>query len=404
MVAVDTGSSNLIVNSPESAWCGSGNCDTYRSYNAGSSTSAKLVDNNMNTRYEVTSLIGSWVLDDVEFGGKTISQLYIGSANNFSNSTENLWGFGYSGGATVLGLPSNETTLQSIAKAGLTKSASMSIYLNQTGSPTGSLLFGGVDTSLYTGGLHTLPIVPNNGTYDRLAVDLQSVSVIDAPSNLTVTTGLPVRVMLDTGNFDIKVPTQVAQSVRSVFNITANYNVGGFDFSLCPCSLAKSSARVSFDFGPVNITVPMTSLVTSPPASILEGLGVNPSVIPNGTCLFLVNSFPSEVVAAGELVYILGGAFISNAYFVFDQDAQEVALAQANFNPGASNILEISAGRNGLANVTSTASSTNTASRTSVASSAPASTTSTSAAMEAWQIPTLWNFAIATIVGFILSF
>jgi hypothetical protein len=40
-------------------------------------------------------------------------------------------------------------------------------------------------------------------------------------------------------------------------------------------------------------------------------------MILEGVCMFLINSFPDEVVKSGGLVYILDGALLSNVYVVF---------------------------------------------------------------------------------------
>lgn len=347
-MVVDTGSSDLIINSPESDLCATGSCDVYRTYDPSASTSAKWVNDEMQVQYEVFGLNGSWFQDDITFGENKVPQWSIGSGNS-STSVQNIWGFGFSGYVDgTPNIPNPDTTLQTIAKAGLTNSASVSIYLNQTGSPTGSILFGGVDTSLYTGDLITLPVEQSNGGYDRLAVNLNSVSIKNGDASISSTTGLPARVLLDTGNFDIKLPPNITQDIYNAFNITQTFTLSGNDFAFSPCSLADNPQVLSFGFEGVDITVPMKSLVMSPPDYILKSLGLDPSIIPDGTCLFLVNNIPEGVIEAGGLLYILGGAFLSNAYFVFDQDAEEVGLAQANFNPGPSSIREIAAGKSGL--------------------------------------------------------
>lgn len=343
---IDSGSSNLILNSPNTQWCQDGNCTTFGAYNASASTSSKWVDDLMNVTYAYNNLEGSWVLDDVHFGGQTLSQFPIGTANVSSNSVSNIWGVGYLVGV-VEGVPANDTTLQAMVNSGLIKSASMSVYLNQTGSKTGSIIFGGLDTSLYTGDLHILPIVPEDDIYARVAVNLTSVSLTNLENSTSTVSNTTVTVVLDTGTADLKVPTEIAQYVQEAFNVTLNITVDGLNYALCDCSLVNSSGSVTFGFGSAQIDVPMNSLVASPPALAFEEFGVNPSLLPEGFCLFLVNAL-SEELATNGLAYLLGDPFLANAYMVFDQDANEVGIAQANFKPGKSNILEISSGTNGL--------------------------------------------------------
>ena len=129
MVVVDTGSSNLIVNSPKSDFCQAGNCTQYGSYDPTKSDTSKWYNNLMDTHYEIETQKGAWVTDDVTFGGKTLTQIPIGSGNESSNSDINIWGFGGNGqlGAVVPGIPSNDTTLKSIHKSGVINSASVKI-------------------------------------------------------------------------------------------------------------------------------------------------------------------------------------------------------------------------------------------------------------------------------------
>jgi hypothetical protein len=187
----------------------------------------------------------------------------------------------------------------------------MSIYLNVTGSTTGSILFGGLDTSLYTGDLQTLPIVPRDGVFDRVAINVSSISLINGTSSTTMRSELPARMALDTGNFDIKIPFPIAQDIQSAFGITTQIPVAGLNFSLCECSLADNPAIVSFGFGSVNIKVPMKSLVLDPPplpwkvsesipARYQQGL-VYSSSIPSPTrSLSLVNFLSSSEVPSSQ--------------------------------------------------------------------------------------------------------
>ncbi|KFZ02811.1 hypothetical protein V502_11493 [Pseudogymnoascus sp. VKM F-4520 (FW-2644)] len=408
MVVVDTGSSNLILNSPQSDFCQAGNCTQYGSYDPTKSDTSKWYNNLMYTQYEIETQKGAWITDDVTFGGKTLTQIPIGSGNESSNSDINIWGFGGNGqlGAGLPGIPSNDTTLKSIHKSGVINSASVSIYLNQTGSETGSMLFGGVDTSLYTGTLQTLPVIPRDGFYDRLTVNLTTISYNDGKSTKSIETHLPIRVMLDTGNFDIKLPLEIATAIQKSFGITQQFQLKEYDFALTACSMADSPAVVSFGFGGELINVPMSSLVVNPPESILASYGLPPGTLPEGVCLFLINGFKDELVESGQLVYILGGAFLANAYFVSDEDSQEVGLAQANFNPGPSNILEIAPASGGIAGISNSTTSNSTGkpggTPTPTGGAVP-SATQTGDSMKAWQAPTGWIVAAAGVFGLLLS-
>lgn len=388
MVTMDTGSSELIVNSPDSNLCEHGRC-TWGAYDPASSKTSEWVDDDMVAEYIVTAMNGSWFTDDVKFGGETIPQLLIGVGNK-STSEQNLWGFGYNPNKGAV--PNSNTTLQTLYNADLIKSPSVSIYLNETGSEAGSMLMGGLDTSLYTGPLEVLPISLVNGEYSRVAVNLSSVSLDDGKSNTTSTTELPATVLLDTGNFDIKLPEKLAKEIHKQFDITMSLPAGGYNYSLCSCDLADDPAVFSFGFETLNVTVPMKSLVISPPDIVLEGYGVDPEDVPENVCVFAINYFPDEI-AKGKLMNILGGAFLSNAYFVLDQGTQEVGLAQANFDPGESNVLEIGSDADSISDIASSTTST----------SPSASSSSESGALMALAMPSLWTLAGTTVFGLLAS-
>jgi hypothetical protein len=361
----------------------------------------------MEVAYEIDAMQGDWVTDDVTFGGKTLPQVTIGSGNK-SNSDINVWGFGFSGlgDSAPPGIPSNDTTLTTIRKAGLINSASVGIYLNKTGSPTGSMILGGIDTSLYTGDLQVLPMVPSNGFYDRLAVTLETISYGNGGSggNTTqkTTSSLPTRVMFDTGNFDIKLPADIAADIQKSFGITKLFPVAGYEFALTSCSMADSTEVVGFGFGGARINVPMSSLVVLPPASVLASYGLPPDTLPEGVCMFLINGLDDKIIEAGSLPYILGSAFLSNAYFVSNEDSHEVGLAQANFNPGPSNILEIPAGKTGLGGLGKGTPTGNTGGGNSTGGAVP-SATPTGDAARSWRTPAGWIVASAGVFGVLLS-
>ncbi|KFY88753.1 hypothetical protein V500_06150 [Pseudogymnoascus sp. VKM F-4518 (FW-2643)] len=127
--------------------------------------------------------------------------------------------------------------------------------------------------------------------------------------------------MLNTGNFDIKLPIKTALAIQKWFSITEQFYLSEFDFALTACSMADSPAVVSFGFRGALINVPMSSLVVSPPDSILASYRLVLGALLEGLCMLLINGFKDELIELGQLVYILSGAFLANAYLVSDKDA-----------------------------------------------------------------------------------
>jgi hypothetical protein len=238
------------------------------------------------------------------------------------------------------GFPPN-TTLRSMANLGFIKSPSASILLGDKGS----VLFGGIDTSAYSGELTVLPVVrdPETKEYDRLAVNLNSVTA-NTPRGAVASAGeeFPVRAMLDTGNFDNKLPPSYVRKVWNALGVRG-LNLTGpaavISFGLCNCNLAESSATFDFELGSFHISLPVKSFVIDVPASILQEF--NAPALPEGTCVFAINPQYDTT----NIPYILGGTFLDAVYFVTNEDHHEVGLAARNPNPGIPHILEIAAGQ-----------------------------------------------------------
>ncbi|KAJ9606725.1 hypothetical protein H2200_008734 [Cladophialophora chaetospira] len=374
MAILDTGSPFLIISNPNSNYCQStGQCSIFASYDPIQSTSAVWVSDDMNVVYELTSDAGSWFYDALSIGnGISVPTFPIGTANGSStHDIQNTFGFGGAGGA---GPNPDANTLQLLAKAGAIPSASIAMYLGALDSTDGQALFGGLDTSKWQGNLSALPIVQNEN--NEIQITLSSVALSDQD---VTSDNLPVPVMVDTGNFDIKLPQDVVDAIWSrVGGIQAvNFSLGAnsLPYGVCACSLAQSSDTVTFGFDGVSIVVPMSDLVLPPSQLVLQEAGLTD--FPQDTCLFLINGWGPTAPQFSP--FIIGDAFLRNAYFVLDWDSNEVALGQANNDGGDSNIITIAAGTSGLQDAIASASSgqTSTGNPTSTAG-APSSTASAS--------------------------
>ena len=370
-VNFDTGSSDLVVNSPSTAFCKSGGC-IFGAYDTNKSSTATLVSKDLGQPVPISYLVGEaqgdWFTDDVEIAGQSISNFTVGVADLTSTLPQNILGMGYPAGGTN---PANQSTAGAMVKAGLIKSASFSVYLNSLASSLGSVLFGGVDTSKFLGALHSYPIVPfANNEYLRLQINISSVS-ISGDKNVPSTTSDPITVMFDSGEFAINLPQDFVNKVWDT------YHVEGVKISdnppttvgVCNCTLANSTSTLDVGFPGLNISVPFNSIVVEPSPLLLAAFN---QTLPDGICLFNINGLDGR---EATLPFILGDSFLREVYYVVDLDSNEIALAPMNPNPGSSNILEIAAGMNGLASITSSASGTAAATPTNSGGSSSTSST-----------------------------
>jgi len=211
--------------------------------------------------------------------------------------------------------------------------------LTGTGSPMGSILFGGVDTEKYVGDMMKVKVNPTtipdtfDTVFDHFRISMTSVEANSPSGSDTLTSAsFPIEVILDSGTTLTSLPIDLVKQI---------WEEVGAEFSsvlrqpLIPCYRRDSSGKFTFGFGGPGgpkITVPMDELVLD------LTLGRAP-LFPSGSkyegqeaCLFGIQDFGGEP-------YILGGTFLRSAYVVFDLVNNEIGIAQTDFNETKSAIV-----------------------------------------------------------------
>ena len=114
------------------------------------------------------------------------------------------------------GLPSVPGILDRMVQAGVIDRRVFSMYPNSQESGNGTVLFGGIDHSKYTGKLTTLPIAKNNGSYDRYRLDLTSITFTSDNGNITdfSTPNMASPVILDSGVTTLVLPPSIVSANR----------------------------------------------------------------------------------------------------------------------------------------------------------------------------------------------
>lgn len=209
--------------------------------------------------------------------------------------------------------PEHAGFLDDLYQEGIIGSNSYSIYLDSDQSSTGSIIFGGVDSSKYTGDLVPLPMVPYVDGVPRLNVNLSYISVTDASGSTTQLTpdGYSRPVTLDTGSTLTDVPSDAYNSILSLFSTTPNTN-GDLSTS---CTAPSGSLTFGFGEGPaVGITVPFSELAVPYPGQSSDA----------SSCLYGLSS-QSET----QSVMTFGDTFLRSAYVYYDFDNLQISLAQS---------------------------------------------------------------------------
>ncbi|KAH8787657.1 aspartic peptidase domain-containing protein [Hyaloscypha finlandica] len=289
-------------------------------------------------------------------------QLQMGLANSTTRDV----------GVMGIGYDANEATqnyyhnfMDEMVSDGLTNTKLYSLWLNDLGSSSGSILFGGIDTEKYYGTLSSIPINKDgNGPYlSRFPVSRAQF----IPESSTVYMYLPQE------NVDV---------IYSVFGVEI-----GLDKSPYIDCKYNNSSYLSFGFesGTV-ISVPYSEFVSK--------LFV-PSLNPGNLTFSNICSFGIASTIGGD--NLLGDFFLRSAYVVYDLTNNHIWMAPAVLNTTESNIVEIQAGALSLPQTTGVARPSPTA------STSPSGTsligTSTNSSPVQTGTPKKNNHAVAIGVG-----
>ena len=343
-VQLDTGSSDLWVPASDSNICKQPSCDAWGSFNSTASKTFEELDDlgYFNIGYgDGSQYAGEYFSDNLVIGDSTLKGVTMAVAEE----AENLVGDGSAignNGLMGIGFDTNEARLDQdprerpylgvvsqLKKQGLIKTLSYSLWLDDEDAQTGSILFGGVDTSKYVAPLIALPMVrfePQDPTVNEVAIEMTSIGLTDGSGTSSLTDSkLVVPALLDSGTTLIQLPTDMAQKILDT--------VGGIlDPSipqpLVPCNLSTAKATYVFGFGGSSgpkVNVPISQLIDPPDGTVFA----------DGT---LACGF--DIIGNSEGQVILGDSFLRSAYVVYHLGAKTIALANSNINPGSSSDIQ----------------------------------------------------------------
>lgn len=342
---LDTGSSDLWVNTPSSALCKSKGspCAATGTYTANSSSTYSYIASDFNISYvDGSGASGDYVTDTFSIGGTALQSLQFGIGYT-SSSSEGILGIGYQINEVQVGRAGksayNNLPAQLVAD-GAIQSNAFSLWLNDLEASTGSILFGGVDTAKYHGSLETLPVQQESGFYAEFLITLTEVSL----GNTVIASNQAQAVLLDSGSSLTYLPDSITEAIFE--EVSAQYSAQD-GAAFVPCSLASNTSTLDFTFSSPTISVPMSELVLATTTS--NGRELEDA---DGTtvCLF-------GIAPAGATTPVLGDTFIRSAYLVYDLANNQISIAQTNFNATATNVLEITTGSTAVPDATLVANS-----------------------------------------------
>nr|AJD23158.1 aspartic-type endopeptidase [Onygena corvina] len=344
---IDTGSSDLWVNTDSSRLCSSSRspCQKGGTYDRQQSSTYNFVSSDFNISYvDGSGASGDYVTDVINVGGITLKsfQFAIGST---SSSPLGVLGIGYEAGeaqVTRSGDESYPNLPSALLKAGFIRSNAYSLWLNDLDSNRGQILFGGIDTGKYSGKLQTVPVLhTRNGQYNSLVVALTGVGIRTGnDGSVTNFSTNPVAVAMDSGSSLSYLPdalaAQVYKKIGAVFDPTNN-------LAFVPCSMSKDNRKLVFTFSAPQIAVGMDELVID----LGPDSNGNEATFRDGSkaCVF-------GIAPAGNSISILGDTVLRSAYLVYDLANNEISIAETKFNSTDTNILEIGTGEHSVPDAT----------------------------------------------------
>ena len=350
-VQLDTGSSDLWIPSTAASICavqdGVPGCPN-GAFTPSKSSTYKLLSKDFNMSYYDPSDTdtGDYISDVLTIGSATLPKMHMGLATDAVDNI-GVMGISFASGETICYEQGEcdrivPTVVDALKSAHYTQRIAYSMYLNDLETDSGSILFGAIDTSRYSGPLIALPMQPDGQeNVTDFSVSLTSVSILtaDGKTQQLSTPDLAVPALLDSGTFDTELPASIANAIISGMGAVT---VQGS--AIVPCRYTHADATIIFGFGGPGgpqIKVPLSEMVVDAGLTFSDG---------SEGCYLGVDAVDESL--GGSI--ILGDTFLRSAYVVYDIENQVIALAQAKFNATDTNIVAIPSGT-GLPGVSSTA-------------------------------------------------
>lgn len=333
---------------------------TFVTDNANKSSSYKYIASNFSSNFgfatqgQGSGASGDVAQDTFDVAGATLKNQQFDIAYGNATIAFSILGLSYAGGENQY--PYNNFPL-SLAKSGATNLAAFSLWKDTVTSHDGQVLFGGVDTTKYTGSLTTLATQTRTGFPAPVAFDVLLNGVaLDGNSSFPAGSTGSVLHVLDCGTAYSILPDDWVQPIYNEFNVT--YFTAN-DTAYVDCALQAAPYTIDFTFESTTIKVPMSYMVSL--------RSINPNI-----CTF-------GIVPAGTRIALLGDNFLSSSYTVFDLTNNQISLAARDFSSTTDSIVAIPSG--GVKSISPSASGTTPSATPSpsgtATGSAPAATTST---------------------------
>jgi len=295
-VIFDTGSSNLWIPSSSCKDCGS-----HVKYDSGASSTYAANGTAFNIEYGSGPVAGFLSQDNVTVGSVTVQGQMFAEITDVSGLGL-AYGMGKFDGILGLAFPSIAVdgltpVFNNIFEQGLVEDDVFSFKLGTADGEAGELMFGGIDSSKYTGDLVYVPL--SNETYWALTLDGLSVN------GESMTTAK--RVIIDSGTSLLAGPVDDVKALAAKVGAKKSW-INPQEYTV-PCSSVDSLPEITITMGGNNFTL----------------AGKDYTINAGFTCLFGIVGIDVPV----EPLWIAGDVFMRKYYTVFDYGQKRMGFATA---------------------------------------------------------------------------
>lgn len=287
-----------------------------------------------------TALVqGNYAKDTLSIGNIKLNDFIFLSSND-STYRQSALGLGPTE-SEYTNLVKNGTTypnfLDRLVKDGYISHRIYSLYANDMASSSGSIIFGGIDHSKYSGSLITVPITKddrydsiNSATIFRLGLTVQGTGLESNDNNVTFKNYAATNYLFTPNSQMTWLPAPVFDNLMVELNATFNNFTNGrptpyHHFISCPTNEEAFDTKLVFNIGGVLFKVPLYNFINYKDEEL------------NRCYLGLDKGYGSNLGT-------LGSAFARSFYIVVDLDDMQLSFAPMVFDSEEGQIEELPQG------------------------------------------------------------
>ncbi|KAF1390570.1 hypothetical protein PFLUV_G00059410 [Perca fluviatilis] len=253
-VIFDTGSSNLWV---PSVYCSSQACQNHNKFNPQQSSTFKWGSESLSIQYGTGSMTGHLAVDTVEVGGISVANQVFGISQTEAPFMANMVADGILGLAFQSIASDNVVPVfDNMVSEGLVSQPMFSVYLSSQSEQGSEVVFGGVDSSHYTGQINWIPL--SSATYWQISMD--SVTI----NGQTVACSGGCQAIIDTGTSLIVGPTSDINNMNSWVGASTDQ----YGDATVNCQNIGNMPDVTFTLNGYAFTIPASAYVSQRPPTV----------------------------------------------------------------------------------------------------------------------------------------